>query len=158
MGSAGQAREAHQPRPGMAAGHDKLIAEEGGRRLVNGSFEEGPETPGGGFSTLEKDSTALKGWVVSQGNIDVVDSLYWKAADGKRSLDMNGGTAGAISQTFKTKKGQKYCVRFALAGSAGNAPTEKRLQISAGGKTTEFTFDVTGKTRTDMGWVSKTWE
>jgi choice-of-anchor C domain-containing protein len=126
--------------------------------LVNGSFEEGPETPGGGFSTFEKDSTALKGWVVSQGNIDVVDSLYWKAADGKRSLDMNGGTAGAISQTFKTKKGQKYRVRFALAGSPGNAPTEKRLQISAGGKTTEFTFDVTGKTRTDMGWVSKTWE
>jgi choice-of-anchor C domain-containing protein len=128
--------------------------------LVNGSFEEGPEPPkvGEGFVTLENGSTALKGWVVSQGNIDVVDSLYWKAADGKRSLDMNGSTAGAISQTFKTKKGQKYRVKFALAGSPGNAPTEKKLQVSAAGKTTEFTFDVTGKTQTDMGWVSKTWE
>src|SRR5581483_9482601 len=114
--------------------------------LVNGGFEEGPEPPkvGEGFVTLGNGSAALKGWVVSQGNIDVVDSLYWEAADGKRSLDMNGSTAGAISQSFKTKKGQKYRVKFALAGSPGNAPTEKKLQVSAAGKTTEFTFDVTG--------------
>jgi choice-of-anchor C domain-containing protein len=127
--------------------------------LVNGSFEEGPETPkvGEAYVGLEKDSTALKGWVVTDGNIDVVDS-YWKAADGKRSLDMNGSTAGAVSQTFRTKKGQKYRVRFALAGNPGEAPMEKKLQVSAGGKTTEFTFDITGKTRTDMGWVTKTWE
>ncbi len=122
--------------------------------LVNGSFEEGPQTPN---VPLEKDSTALKGWVVSQGNIDFLDSSFWQAADGKRSLDLNGFTAGAISQTFKTQKGQKYRVRFALAGNPAG-PAEKKLQVSAGGKTMEFTFAATGKTRTDMGWVSKTWE
>src|SRR5262249_49814346 len=79
-------------------------------------------------------------------------------ADGKRSLDLNGVTAGAIRQTFKTRKGEKYRVRFALAGNPGGGPMEKKLQVSAGGKTTEYTFDVTGKTRADMGWVSKTWE
>jgi choice-of-anchor C domain-containing protein len=125
--------------------------------LVNGSFEEGPAVGGGASVLLENGSTALKGWVVSQGNIDVVDSSGWQAADGKRSLDLSGLTPGAVSQTFKTHKGQKYRVRFALAGNP-NGPTEKKLQVSAGGKTTEFTFDVTGKTPTDMGWVRKTWE
>jgi choice-of-anchor C domain-containing protein len=141
-------------------GQLRAVSERARNLLVNGSFEEGPETPKNAeaFVTLEKDSTALKGWVVGEGNIDVVDSSYWKAADGKRSLDMNGGTAGAISQTFKTKKGKKYRVRFALAGSPGNAPAEKKLQVSAAGETAEFTFDVSGKSRTDMGWERKTWE
>jgi choice-of-anchor C domain-containing protein len=130
--------------------------------LVNGSFEEGPEIPKGGTSIiLENGSTALPGWVVTLGDIEVVDSSYWKTADGKRSLDLNGNGPGAISQTFKTKKGQKYRVRFALAGStpdAARSPKESRLQVSVGGKTKEFTFDVTGKTRDNMGWVRKTWE
>jgi choice-of-anchor C domain-containing protein len=134
-------------------------AEKARNLLVNGSFEEGPEIPrvGNAYVQLEKDSTALKGWVVSQGNVDVKDSSYWKAAAGKRSLDLNGVTPGAISQTFKTKKGQKYRVNFALAGNP-NSGTEKKLQVSAGGMTKEFTFDTTGKTRNDMGWVSKRWE
>src|SRR5262245_58544965 len=38
--------------------------------LVNGSFEEGSETPkvGDAFNYLENGSTALTGWVVTQGN------------------------------------------------------------------------------------------
>ncbi len=97
--------------------------------------------------------------MVSQGNINVVESAFWKAADGKRSLDLNGSMPGAVSQTFKSKKGQKYRVTFALAGSNPNAPpTEKKLQVAAGGNKTEFTFDTTSKKTNDMGWVRKTWE
>ena len=101
--------------------------------LVNGSFEEGPALPklGGFHNQLDKGSAAVAGWVVSQGNIDAVDSSYWKAADGKRSLDLNGIMPGTISQTFKTKKGQKYRVTFALAGNPGHPPTVKKLQVSA---------------------------
>ncbi|HZU35819.1 MAG TPA: choice-of-anchor C family protein, partial [Gemmataceae bacterium] len=129
--------------------------------LVNGSFEEGPQIPKGrdAFITLEKGSTALTGWVVSQGNINVVERSFWEAANGKRSLDLNGSMRGGVSQTFKTKKGQRYRLTFVLAGSnPGAAPQEKRLQISVGGKATEFTFDTTGKTTSDMGWVRKVWE
>jgi choice-of-anchor C domain-containing protein len=138
----------------------KASAEKARNLLVNGSFEEGPAIPQGGdaFITLENSSTALPGWAVSQGNINVVDSSFWKAADGKRSLDLNGSMPGAIRQAFKTKKGQKYRVKFALAGNPDSVPAEKKLQVSAGGKTQEFTFDTTGKKRTDMGWVRKTWE
>jgi choice-of-anchor C domain-containing protein len=127
--------------------------------LVNGSFEEGPKVPKApGWLQFGNGSTALPGWVVTLGNIDVVDSSFYKAADGKRSLDLNGEVTGAISQTFKTKKGQKYRVTFALAGDPDEEPKEKKVQISAGGKPKEFTFDTTGKTRKDMGWVRKTWE
>ncbi len=129
--------------------------------LVNGNFEEGPDIPKGPNAWIElaNGSTALPGWVVSQGNINVVDSPYWMAADGKRSLDLNGSMPGAISQTFKTKKGQKYRVTFALAASSPDAePKEKKVQISAAGMTKEFTFDSTGKTHNAMGWVRKTWE
>jgi choice-of-anchor C domain-containing protein len=135
----------------------KATIEKARNLLVNGSFEEGPE-PGDAFVMLDKDSTAIKGWVVTQGNIDYIDAGYWQAADGKRSLDMNGITAGGISQTFKTKKGQKYRLTFALAGNPNSEPTEKKLQVSGAGKKMEFTFDATGKTRTDMGWVRKTWD
>jgi choice-of-anchor C domain-containing protein len=138
----------------------KASAEKARNLLVNGTFEEGPDIPkvGDAFIQLENGSTALTGWVVSQGNINVVDSSFYKAADGKRSLDLNGTMPGAISQSFKTKKGQKYRVTFALAGNTDGGPTEKKLQVSAGGKTKEFIFDITGKTRNDMGWASKTWD
>jgi len=133
-------------------------AEKARNLLVNGNFEEGPEIATGWFITLENGSAALPGWVVSQGNINVVDSLFYNAAGGKRSLDLNGTMPGAIRQTFKSKKGQKYRLTFALAGNATAGPTMKTLQVSAGGKTKEFTFDTAGKTRNNMGWVSKTWE
>jgi choice-of-anchor C domain-containing protein len=139
----------------------KASAEKARNLLVNGGFEEGPDVPKGGnaFITLENGSTALPGWVVTQGNINVVDASFWNAADGKRSVDLNGSMPGAISQTFKTKKGQKYRLTFMLAGSHPDAaPTEKKLQVSAAGKQTEFTFDTTGKTTNEMGWVRKTWE
>jgi choice-of-anchor C domain-containing protein len=135
-----------QPEPG---------AEEPRNLIVNGSFEEGPEIPRFGLAILqlENGSTAITGWVVSQGNIDVLDSSFCKAADGKRSLDLNGVIPGAIRQTFKTRKGQKYRVTFALAGNPEHPPTVKKLQVSAGGMAREFHFDTAGKAWNNMGWV-----
>jgi hypothetical protein len=65
---------------------------------------------------------------------------------------------GAISQTIKTRSGQKYRVSFWLAGDAITQHGEKRLRLAAAGKSAEFVFDTRGKTRQDMGWVRKTWE
>jgi choice-of-anchor C domain-containing protein len=133
--------------------------------LVNGSFEEGPETYNDGVHNvdLDKGSTVIKGWETTRGGAGIIDSSYWKPADGKRSLALSkrpGQTeCGGISQTFKTKKGQKYCVTFRLAGDPLHGqPSEKKLQISAAGMSAEFVFEITGKTRLDMGWVSKSWE
>src|SRR5664279_3424060 len=85
--------------------------------LTNGSFETGPNP--GGFTNLAAGSTAITGWTVSTpGNIDYVGSL-WVAANGSRSLDLEGsaGTCavptncpGGIEQSFATTAGTQYTV------------------------------------------------
>jgi hypothetical protein len=78
--------------------------------LINGSFEEGPETPNDGVHNFEpeKGSTDIKGWVVTEMFMSPVDSAYWRPIHGKRScaLAWKAGAArgGGISQDFKTKK------------------------------------------------------
>jgi choice-of-anchor C domain-containing protein len=124
--------------------------------LVNGSFEDGPPLNGNPWVTLEKGSTAIKGWEVSRGNIDYGQG--WQAADGKHSLDMNGVVKGGVAQTFKTIKGRRYRVTFSLAGNPGLGGREGKLVVSAAGKSAEFTVNTAGKTELNMGWVTQTWE
>jgi RNA polymerase sigma factor (sigma-70 family) len=132
--------------------------------LVNGSFEEGPPLPENGVHVVPfpAGSTAIKGWVVTRPGGGVWDYTYFQPLDGKRM----GGVAGrhgdhpgggAISQTFESRKGQKYRLSFWLAGDAITQHGEKRLKVSAAGKVAEFVFDTRGKTRQDMGWARKTW-
>jgi len=126
--------------------------------LVNGSFEEGPPLAEDGFHVVPFDvgSTAIKDWVVTRRGGGVNDYTYLQPFEGKRSGYVVNG--GAISQTFKTRSGQKYRVSFWLAGDAISDHREKRLRVSAAEKHAEFTFDTRGRTRQDMGWVRKTWE
>jgi choice-of-anchor C domain-containing protein len=131
--------------------------------LVNGSFETGPNP--GSFINEASGSTAITGWTVSLGNIDYIGSL-WVAADGVRSLDLEGsaGTCivptncpGGIAQTFSTVAGQQYTVTFDLAGNLFNIPTIKTVQVSAAGQSQDFSFNVTGHSAGSMGWVLETW-
>lgn len=117
--------------------------------LVNGSFED-PLVNVGTFRTLTTGSTQMTGWAVS-GSIDWIGNL-WTHADGNRSLDMTGFTAGSISQTVTGLTiGAQYDISFALAGNIN--PEIKTLAVSMGNEAAEFTFDTTGKTFQNMGWV-----
>jgi choice-of-anchor C domain-containing protein len=143
----------------------RVAAEERAQNLlVNGSFEEGPEIPDDGIHNFEpeKGSTAIRGWVVTGMFVSPIHPAYWRPAHGKRSFALSWkpeeARGGGIRQDFKTRKGQKYRVSFWLAGDPLGDPPEKKLQVSAAGKSAEFSFDNTGKTRTDMGWVRKSWE
>ena len=108
----------------------------------------------GGFSA---GATDIKGWVVTRAQVDVVDS-YWKAAQGKRSIDLHGSPGfGGIQQTFKTKPGKRYTVTFSLAGNPDGSVPNKTMGVAAAGQKAEFKFDATGKTRQDPGWVRKSW-
>ena len=123
----------------------------------NGGFETGTD-PGATFTQLNTPSTAITGWTVSAGSIDYISAGYWQPAEGMRSLDMSGIAAGSISQTFDTIPGHSYQVTFSLAGNPDGLPTVKNLTVVAtGGATSSYTFDITGKTRAAMGWVSKTY-
>jgi choice-of-anchor C domain-containing protein len=128
--------------------------------IVNGSFEEGPDV--NGITALDAGSTAIKGWKVTH-NLFVIGSGF-AAADGKRSVFFPGAPVnGGIAQTFKTTKGQRYRVTFALGANPNGGRWAKeffttRLAVSAADRTQDFTFDSTDKTGCDVGWVTKTWD
>ena len=120
--------------------------------IQNGSFEDGVEPQGMGFSWLnDGDDKSIKHWTVIKGQLSYIGTTYWQHADGKRSLDMHGGPGfGGIKQKFKTKKGQKYRVTFSMAGNPEGQNPMKKLGVSAAGAEEEFTFDCSEKSRQDM--------
>ncbi|HSX35451.1 MAG TPA: choice-of-anchor C family protein [Patescibacteria group bacterium] len=123
--------------------------------VTNGSFETG--TDPGVFSTLlAGNTTDLPGWTVASGSVDYIGS-YWTASDGARSLDMSGFNAGAVSQTFPTVVGHTYTVAFDMAGNPAGPPAVKTLAVDVGGAPTNYTFDTTGQSLTDMGWKTQTY-
>lgn len=127
--------------------------------LFNGSFET---NSGGGcvpssFLTLSPGSTCISGWSVASGNVDYISSVGgWSAEDGTFSIDLSGTVNGAIAQSFVTSIGQEYSVTFWLAGNFGAVPVVKTLEVSAAGQSQDDTFDTTGKSANNMGWVLET--
>ena len=126
--------------------------------VSNGSFETGTFTANP-FDTLPAGSTALTDWTIDSGSIDWVGS-YWQAADGSRSIDLNGNETGAISQTLTTTIGNTYVVTFSLSGNPDGPPTAKMLTVGAtGAPTAPYTFDTAaaGNTLANMKWVEQTY-
>jgi choice-of-anchor C domain-containing protein len=125
--------------------------------INNGSFEDSSLLSGFSFVTLSAGSTTINNWTVTSGSIDYVH-LTWGASNGAFSLDLSGSIndAGSIAQTFATTLGNQYLVSFDLAGNPLASPTIKTLRLSAGSSSQDFTFDITGKTVTDMGWSPQT--
>jgi choice-of-anchor C domain-containing protein len=122
--------------------------------FTNGSFELGPINPGSGWITLGSGNPAITGWEIFDGTIDYMGT-YWQAADGSRSVDLNGndGSAG-IRQTFDTIDGGTYQVSFALAGNPDGAPLTKSVQVTSGGVSQLFTFTIpAGASHANMGWA-----
>jgi len=124
--------------------------------IQNGSFETATVNPGP-FLQLNAGSTVITGWTVSQGSIDYIGT-YWQASDGGRSLDIHGSWIGKIEQTFNTTIGATYRVTFDLAGNPNASPIIKDMRVSAGGSSADFSFDITGKSPSNVGWVSKSWD
>jgi choice-of-anchor C domain-containing protein len=122
--------------------------------LVNGSFEDGPWI--GTYLSLDSGSTVIPGWVVSRGKIDV--HVYWQSYHGLRSLDLDGTPgAGGISQTISTVPGGVYRVSFAMAGNPEGSPAVKSMAVGAANQLGVFTFDVSGKSISAMGWQTRSW-
>jgi choice-of-anchor C domain-containing protein len=121
----------------------------------NGSFEQNSYSGSVGYQTLNTDDTSITGWVVSSGNVDLINT-YWQAADGNFSLDLSGNEAGAISQTFDTVAGHGYDVTFDLAGNTDGGNVIKQLLVSAAGVSGQYSFNTTGDSNSSMGWTLET--
>ena len=83
--------------------------------VINGSFEQGPASVGR-WTTFGTGSTAITGWTVTGGSVDLIGS-YWNHSDGARSLDLSGNQAGTIAQMIPTIAGQRYTVRFDISSN-----------------------------------------
>ncbi len=122
--------------------------------LVNASFEDGPNL--NAYLTMRA-GTTIPGWKITKETVDLTGT-YFKASDGERSIDLVGTPGlGAIEQTFETKIGERYQVKFDLAGNPVGGPPVKKMKVSAGSQSSLFEFDVTGKTIQEMGWQESTW-
>ncbi len=116
----------------------------------NGGFEVGP----GNLGTLDTGSTAIADWTVSRGNVDWSDS--WQAADGARSVDLQGqDSSGGVQQLANTETGRRYRLTFWLAGNPDGGDPIKRMRVTADGTSADFTFNTTGRTYLNMGWAQQ---
>jgi choice-of-anchor C domain-containing protein len=147
---------------GLLAGAALLLGAQSAHAvtITNGSFETGtaPNT-GLGYTALSAGATDITGWTVGAAGVDYIGTA-WTASDGDRSIDMSNTDAGSLSQTLNGLHiGQHYTVSFDLAGNPFGGPTDKLLQVSVGGLPAKlYTFDITGQTGPDMGWVRLAYE
>ena len=128
--------------------------------VVNGSFEDMKDEDAS--RPQDKGSTAIAGWVVTRGQIDVTqeDGKVWKAAHGKRALDLHGSPGyGGVEQSIATKPGKKYKVTFKMSGNPG-VPDHKSVQmgVRAAGQDKEFDLTMEGRTYEDLKWEEQVWE
>lgn len=120
--------------------------------VVNGSFELGVN-PGNTLPLSAIDSQTIAGWIVQSGSIDYIGTR-WTAGDGFRSVDLSGTGVGSIQQVVSgLRVGGIYRLSFLLAGNPELGPTIKQVRANIGGATRDFSFDITGRSGTSMGWT-----
>lgn len=123
-------------------------------RFDDGSFEY-PRATANSFASLSA-GQAIGPWQVTAGSVDLIGAGFWQAAEGDQSVDLNGSNSGAVAQTFTTVPGTTYTVTYALAGNPGGAPALKTGSALIDGQNfQDFSFNTTGKTFTNMGYVNR---
>jgi choice-of-anchor C domain-containing protein len=136
------------------AGQPSVAAAVAVKDVTNGSFE----TPGVASGTWARFTSGqtMGGWQLTSGSVELVNG-YWQAADGQQSVDLSGTEPGSISQTLATTPGTTYVVTYALAGNPlAQTPAIRTGQVLVDGQAVQdFSFDVTGKTAGNMGYVTK---
>jgi len=120
----------------------------------NGSFETG--TAPGAFTELAAGNGSITGWTIGGHSVDYIGS-YWQASNGERSIDLSGGAAGSLAQSFDTLIGQTYTVTFDMAGNPDNGSL-KSMTVSAAADSANYSFDSTVTSKPNMGWSTKSFQ
>jgi choice-of-anchor C domain-containing protein len=121
--------------------------------VVNGSFEQGPPPFDVQDIDIPPGSTAITGWLVTGGDIDLLEDR-WDVSDGVRAIDLDGrdALAGGIEQTFATAVGQSYVVTFDLSGNPGGPPQVKTVRVAVDGFTQDYSFNSSGQSIQALTW------
>lgn len=106
--------------------------------IVNGSFEQSPD-PQGSWQHYDAGSTAIAGWRVSFGEIDLYKGIT--TPFGQKTIDLDGQAAGGVSQVIKTEPGCKYKLKFYIGSYDSD---DKKVFVRAAGSKTTWPFSVPG--------------
>nr|WP_175472516.1 MULTISPECIES: DUF642 domain-containing protein [unclassified Duganella] len=98
-------------------------------------------------------ASGLTGCAIGAGSVDLIGT-YRTHAGGGFSIDLNGSSAGTISQSFATVTGQFYNVSFSMAGNPDGGGLTKTISAGVAGVNT-FSFDGTGASKTAMSWETR---
>jgi len=125
--------------------------------IQNGGFEDGSCDAS---TWCEYSSNEMPGWTIGSGNVDLHYSTSccgsFTAYDGDWSVDLNGNTAGSISQTVDTIAALKYDLTFWMASNPNCGPSERQLSVSTGFASQTYTFSVFGTSSQEPGWTQQT--
>jgi choice-of-anchor C domain-containing protein len=123
-------------------------------RFDDGSFEY-PAVAANSFRSFAA-GTSMGPWEVTSGAVDLIGAGFWQAAEGDQSLDLNATVPATVAQTFTTTPGKTYTVTYSLAANLGGGPQVKTGRALIDGQNfQDFSFDITGKTFADMGYVTR---
>ena len=100
--------------------------------FTNGSFETPVVTDPLHYQTYSAVSTAIPGWTVTQGSVDLV-GIYWQASDGNQSVDLDGTSPGQICQTFTSTTGGLETATFDLSHNPDGGTTSGTVNVLANG-------------------------
>jgi len=127
--------------------------------LVNGDFELGPTIPSANpIMSVAPGGTALSGWSVVNGAINIVTDNVWVAVSGHRSVALSSTGPGAIEQAITTAPGATYRLTYWISGEPFSTPTIKHLRVTAGAAVSDQTFDTTPAWEWDMAWSRRTFD
>jgi len=127
--------------------------------LANGNFEQGPSIPQANpILSVAPGGTALTGWTVVGGAINIITDGYWVPLSGQRSVVLSSSGPGGIEQAFPTAPGAIYRLTFWLSGEPFSSPTIKHLRLTAGATTQDQSYDVTLAWHWDMAWSQRTFD
>jgi hypothetical protein len=129
--------------------------------FVDGHFDS-PLTPGA-YTTYNQ-GVNFGGWHSGGFSTSSVDEIgnYWQAPpnDGG-SVDLAGNAPGLIYQYFTGTAGT-YNVSFYLAGNPDGGDPLKNLSVTllnnGGLSSINYSFDTTGFTRNNMGWIGESFQ
>jgi choice-of-anchor C domain-containing protein len=102
------------------------------------------------FTTV--DSGLIGPWTVGGNGVDRIGG-YWQAAEGNGSIDMSALAAGTLTTNLTTVPGENYLLSFYLAGNPDGGDSVKLVNVSVGSLDRTFSFDISGVSKSSMGWV-----
>jgi choice-of-anchor C domain-containing protein len=101
-------------------------------------------------------------WTVTNGSVDLIGG-YWQSPSGPNfpsgtngSVDLDGNSPGAISQTLSLAAGS-YELSFYLSGNPDGPPPTKQVGVSVGNQNdVVFAYTIGGNTHSNMNYELET--